>query len=396
MRITLLLAFISVFSLNAKDVRSQNARITLSQTNSPIEVIINEIESQTDYLFIVNSSIDTSKKVSIKVKDATVASVLNQLLKGTNVSYSTEGSYIILSQHKSQPNNNDLTQEIKDIIVTGNITDTLGEPLIGVNVILKGTNIGTISDIDGNYSLKIPEGKGEIQFSYIGYRNIVIPIGSKTVINVKMEEDSKVLGEVVITAMGIERKAESLTYATQTVGGNELTRAKEANLINSLQGKSAGLVITPNSGGAGSASKILLRGNASILGNNSPLIVVDGVPMTNSVSGQTELNGGANLMENGSSEGSDALSQLNPDDIASITVLKGANSAALYGSAASNGVLMITTKKGQQGSMRVDVSSSTTFETPLTLPKLQNVYGAAVIGSDEDGYRISQDSWGVN
>lgn len=137
-----------------------------------------------------------------------------------------------------------------------------------------------------------------------------------------------------------------------------------------------------------------MRGNASILGNNSPLIVVDGVPITNSVSGQTELNGGANLMENGSSEGSDALSQLNPDDIASITVLKGANSAALYGSAASNGVLMITTKKGQQGSMRVDVSSSTTFETPLTLPKLQNVYGAAVIGSDEDGYRISQDSWG--
>lgn len=394
MRITLLLAFISVFSLNAKDVRSQNARVTLSQTNSPLEVIINEIENQTDYLFIVNSSIDTNKKVSIKVKDATVASVLNQLLKGTNVSYSTEGSYIILSQHKSQSDNNGLTQEVKDVIVTGNITDASGEPLIGVNVILKGTNIGTISDIDGNYSLKVPEGKGEIQFSYIGYRNIVIPIGGKTVINAKMEEDSKVLGEVVITAMGIERKAESLTYATQTVGGNELTRAKEANLINSLQGKSAGLVITPNSGGAGSASKILLRGNASILGNNSPLIVVDGVPMTNSVSGQTELNGGANLMENGSSEGSDALSQLNPDDIASITVLKGANSAALYGSAASNGVLMITTKKGQQGSMRVDVSSSTTFETPLTLPKLQNVYGAAVIGSDEDGYRISQDSWG--
>ena len=131
-----------------------------------------------------------------------------------------------------------------------------------------------------------------------------------------------------------------------------------------------------------------------MLGNNSPLIVVDGVPMHNSVAGQLGLNGGANLMADGSGEGGDALSQLNPDDIASITVLKGANSAALYGSAASNGVLMITTKKGQQGTMRVDVSSSTTFETPLVLPELQNIYGSSISGSKENGFVIGQSSWG--
>lgn len=215
MRITFLLAFISVFSLNAKDVHSQNARVTLSQTNSPLEVIINEIETQTDYLFIVNSSIDTNKRVSIKVKNAPVHNVLNQLLKGTNISYSTEGSYIILSQNKSQTDKDEPMQEVKEVIITGKIIDALGEPLIGVNVVLKGSTAGTISDIDGNYSLKVPEGKGEIQFSYIGYRNVVLPIGNKTVINVTMEEDSKVLGEVVVTALGIEKKAESLTYATQ-------------------------------------------------------------------------------------------------------------------------------------------------------------------------------------
>lgn len=375
MRITLLLAFISVFSLKAKDVHSQNARVTLSQLNSPLELVINEIESQTDYLFIVNSSIDTNKKVSIKVKDATVSSVLNQLLKGTNVSYSTEGSYIILSQNKSQIMGNQLVKENKDIVVTGNITDAFGEPLIGVNVLLKGSTAGTISDIDGNYSLRVPEGKGEIQFSYIGYRNVVLPIGKKTVLNVIMEEDSKVLGEVVVTALGIEKKAESLTYATQKVGGDELTRAKDANFINALQGKTAGLVITPNSTGAGGSSKLLLRGNSSVLGENTPLIVMDGVPMANP--GSTQITD-ALLSGGNTTDGGDILSNINPDDIEDITVLKGANAAALYGSAAANGVIMITTKKGKEGTASISVSSSMLFETPLVTPKFQNYFGADV------------------
>ena len=221
------------------------------------------------------------------------------------------------------------------------------------------------------------------------------PINGKDKIDIVMRDNTKLLDEVVVTAMGIARKEETLSYSTQTVGGDELTRAKEANLINSLQGKSAGLVITPNSGGAGGASKILLRGNASMLGNNSPLIVIDGVPMQNSVNGQMDMDGGgATMMADGSKESSDALSQLNPDDIESITVLKGANSAALYGSAASNGVLMITTKKGKEGQLRIDVSSSTTFETPLKLPQIQSVYGAQMSGSVENGFSMGSYSWG--
>lgn len=278
------------------------------------------------------------------------------------------------------------------VTASGRIVDANGEAIIGANITEVGTTNGTITDFDGNFNLKVKRG-AQLSISYVGYVPQTVAAGQN--MNITLREDAELLGEVVVTAMGIERKAETLTYATQTVGGNELTRAKEANLINSLQGKSAGLTITPNAGGAGGASKILLRGNASMLGNNSPLIVIDGVPMQNSVSGQMNMSdGGYSIVEGGSSEGSDALSQLNPDDIESITVLKGANSAALYGSAASNGVLMITTKRGREGGLRVDVSSSTTFETPLVLPELQNVYGAQVQGSSENGWFVPSTSWG--
>lgn len=278
------------------------------------------------------------------------------------------------------------------VMVKGRIVDANGEAIIGANVVEEGTANGTITDFDGYFSLKVAQG-ARLVISYVGYTSQTVD--AKPDMKITLREDSELLGEVVVTAMGIERKAETLTYATQTVGGNELTRAKEANLINSLQGKTAGLTITPNAGGAGGASKILLRGNASMLGNNSPLIVIDGVPMQNSVSGQMNMSdGGYSIVEGGSSEGSDALSQLNPDDIESITVLKGANSAALYGSAASNGVLMITTKRGREGGLRVDVSSSTTFETPLVLPELQNIYGAQVQGNSENGWYVPSQSWG--
>ena len=276
-------------------------------------------------------------------------------------------------------------------MVKGRIVDANGEAIIGANVVEEGTTNGTITDFDGYFSLNVAQG-ARLVISYVGYTSQTVD--AKPDMKITLREDSELLGEVVVTAMGIERKAETLTY-TQTVGGNELTRAKEANLINSLQGKTAGLTITPNAGGAGGASKILLRGNASMLGNNSPLIVIDGVPMQNSVSGQMNMSdGGYSIVEGGSSEGSDALSQLNPDDIESITVLKGANSAALYGSAASNGVLMITTKRGREGGLRVDVSSSTTFETPLVLPELQNIYGAQVQGNSENGWYVPSQSWG--
>lgn len=397
MRISLLLIFVFIFSLNAKEGYSQNARITLSRNNSTIEAILNEIESQTDYLFIVNSNIDINKKVSVKVKETSVSKVLNDLFKGTNVHYSMEGTHIVLSDRvieQLSPSDN------KEVIITGTVIDNSGEPLPGVNILLKGTTIGVITDFDGKYSIRIPEAKGELTFSYIGYSSIVLPVGNKTVINVTMKEDTEILGEVVVTAMGIERKAASLTYATQSIGGSELTRAKDANFINALQGKSAGLVITPNASGAGGSSKLLLRGNSSILGNNQPLIVLDGVPMADRNSTQIE---DALLSGGNTTDGGDGLSNINPDDIASMTILKGANAAALYGSKAANGVIIITTKQGTEGRVSIDVSSSSLFETPLVTPQFQNDYGSNAsfyydnsLNPNEEVYkrRLELQSWG--
>lgn len=266
--------------------------------------------------------------------------------------------------------------------VTGTVIDKdANMPLIGANVVVKGTTNGTVTDLDGKYSLDVNP-SDVLVFSYLGMETKNEPVNNRSVINVDMRADSQKINEVVVTAMGLERKSKSLTYATQNVAGSELTRAKESNMINSLQGKTSGLVITPNASGAGGSSKILLRGNKSAKGNNQPLIVIDGIPMANPVTSQQES-------EYSGRDGGDAMSNLNPDDIASINVLKGASAAALYGSMASNGVIMITTKKGREGSVRVDFASNITMETPLVKPELQDRYGAIVSGT-----QLNNKSWG--
>ena len=258
----------------------------------------------------------------------------------------------------------------------------LNSPLAGANVVVKGTTNGTVTDFDGNYTIEA-NAEDILQFSFIGMSTIEEKVGDRTEINVELGGDALAINEVVVTAMGIERKAKSLTYATQKVGGDELTRAKETNLINSLQGKTAGLTITPNSSGAGGSSKLVIRGDQAAQGNNQPVIVIDGMPRSNSTS--TQMEG-----EYGGRDGGDALSNLNPDDIASINVLKGASAAALYGSMAANGVVLITTKKGSMGSVRVDFSSNITIENQMDAPKLQSRYGATVAGDGSlDAY-----SWG--
>ncbi len=278
-------------------------------------------------------------------------------------------------------------QQQNERTVTGVVKDKSGEPLIGVNVVLKGTATGTITGLDGDFMLQVPA-SGVLEISYIGYKTVEVKLTSSNTYDVVLHEDTEVLSEVVVTAMGIERKASSLTYATQTVKNTELTRARDVNFVNALQGKSAGLTITPNSSGAGGgASKILLRGQSSMIGNNQPLIVLDGVPLANGMQSQV---GAGSLMNGGARDGGDILSTINPDDVASMTILKGANAAALYGSAANNGVIVITTKGGRQGNLRVDVSSNSTFERAIMLPELQTSFGGTV-----NGYRgVDFDGWG--
>lgn len=255
--------------------------------------------------------------------------------------------------------------------VKGVITDEKGEPLIGVSVAVPGSTQGTVTDIDGNYTITLPSGVTQLMYSYIGYKPQTVLIENKTVLNIVLKEDTQLLDEVVVTAMGIERESKSLTYATQTIKSEELTRIKEPNFINSLQGKSAGLIITPNNSGAGGgATKIILRGQSSILGTNQPLIVLDGVPMSGGMGSQA-----TELMQGAQRDGGDILSTLNPDDIASMTILKGPNAAALYGSSANNGVIIITTKSGEKGKAEINISSSTSVESLFMYPKAQTVFG---------------------
>lgn len=270
--------------------------------------------------------------------------------------------------------------------ISGTVVEESGEPLIGVQVIPVGAvQSGGLTDINGKFSISVPSGVKQLSFTYVGYQTQTIDILSNKVINVTMKEDSKQLETVVVTAMGIKRKSKSLTYATQSISNKDLTRVQDANFVNALQGKTAGLTITPNSGGAGSASKILLRGNASIQGNNSPLIVVDGVPMNNSIKNTNGYSIGYSKV----AEGSDPLSSINPEDISDVNILKGANAAALYGSDAANGVIIITTKSGREGSLKVDFSTNMQMETPMILPKFQSSYGASLSGNG-----VNADSWG--
>lgn len=268
--------------------------------------------------------------------------------------------------------------------VSGVVMDKeLNEPLAGVNVLQKGTTIGTVTDIDGKYSLDV-DANAILVFSYLSMKTIEEPVNGRSVINVSMVSDSEQLGEVVVTALGIKRESKTLTYAAQTVGGKDLNEIKNVNMINSLQGKSAGLQITPNSTGAGGASKILFRGNKSISGSNQPLVVVDGVPLMMNVSTSQ-----VDMVYGSQRDGGDAMSTINPDDIAQITLLKGASAAALYGAVAANGAIMITTKSAQAGKVSINVSSNTTVETAMSLPKFQNSYGMSDEGTFSWGSKLS-------
>ena len=271
--------------------------------------------------------------------------------------------------------------------VSGLVKDKeMGEPLVGVSVSVKGTKNATMTDLNGNYTIQT-NAKDVLEFKYVGMKNAEETVGNRKIINVSLSPNAESLGEVVVTAMGIKRQSETLTYSAQTVGGKDVNDIKSINMINSLQGKSAGLQITPNSTGAGGSSKILFRGNKSISGSNQPLIVIDGVPtMTNTANSQVSSDWG------GERDAGDVMSTINPDDIASITLLKGAAASALYGAVAANGAIMITTKQGMAGKVNVNVSSNTTMEMPMILPKFQDTYGAGADGTFSWGNKLANAS----
>lgn len=248
----------------------------------------------------------------------------------------------------------------QEMTINGTVTSKSdGYALPGVSVIIQGSSVGTETDFDGKYSIKASTGD-VLVFSFLGMKTFSVTVADQTTINVALEEDSSLLDEVVVTALGIQKSRKSLTYAAQDIDADELAKAKQTNPMNSLSGKIAGVNITRSASGVGGSVKVVLRGNSSI-GNNQPLYVVDGIPLSNPTAGQPSDTFGD--INGGNRDGGDALSLINPEDIESITVLKGASASALYGSAGLNGVILITTKKGKSGSFKVDFSSNLTVDS---------------------------------
>lgn len=253
--------------------------------------------------------------------------------------------------------------------VKGVVRDANKEPLIGVNILVKGTHDGTITDMDGAFTLDVKMGD-VLVFSYMGYATQEVTVKSKKSLEVVMKENLTDLEEVVVTALGIKKETKALAYNVQEVKSEELVRVKDANLMSSLVGKIAGVTINSASSGVGGSARVVMRGTKSISGNNNALYVVDGIPLPNLSSTQPSD------LYTGMGQSGDGIATLNPDDIESMSVLTGAAAAALYGSDAANGVVMITTKKGKAGKLSLSVSNSTTFSSPFVLPEFQNTYGS--------------------
>ena len=268
-------------------------------------------------------------------------------------------------------------QHGKNIVVKGKVVDKGGEAVIGANILVKGTSTGAVTDLDGNYTLSVSP-NATLVFSYIGMKSQTVAVNNRKQIDVSLEDEAKAIDAVVVTALGIKRSEKALSYNVQKVDNSALTKVKEANFVNSLSGKVAGVNITRSSAGIGGATSVVMRGSKSIAGNNNVLYVVDGMPIGNASRGGD----GGEYGRPGSGEG---ISDFNSDDIESISVLTGPSAAALYGASAANGVIIINTKKGAAGSVKVNFSSNTEFLSAGVMPEFQNTYG-----TESNTYR----SWG--
>ena len=326
MRISTFLLMVCMFCSYAGNVHSQNARVSIRMNNVQLNKILNEIESQTDYLFIYNNQVNINKIASVKVKNEAVAKVLDKVLANTGINYELEGTHIILTTENVKAAN--ATQQAKTI--TGTVTDAGGEPIIGANIRVKGTTTGTITDIDGNFSIEA-ESKSVIEVSYIGYLTQEIVVNNQKNIRILLKEDTKILDEVVVIGYGVQKKAD-LTGSVANINTEKLNTQSNANIGQALQGKIAGVDIVSQGGAPGSGARIMVRGIGT-LNNAAPLYIVDGMYMS-------------------------SIDNINPNDIASIDVLKDASSAAIYGSRAANGVIIVTTKEGSntEGKPVVDLS----------------------------------------
>lgn len=370
--------FFCLLLLHPCTYAQSDVKITIQKKNISVIEALKEVEKQSHMSVGYNDSQLKNKPViTLNIQAKPLAYALSQILQGTGFTYQLKEKYIMIVPEEKK---SETTPQKK---VTGTILDENNEPLIGVNIMLEGSSKGAITDIDGNFFIEVPAGS-VLNISYVGYTSQQIKVTDKNIYAIKLASDAKQLSEVVVTALGIKREQKALSYNVQQIKSDELTQIKDANFINSLSGKVAGATINASSSGVGGASKVVMRGTKSIEKSSNALYVIDGIPMFNF--------GGDAGTEKGSQGATEGIADINPDDIESISVLTGAAAAAMYGSNAANGAIVVTTKKGKVGKLQVNVSSSTEFINPFVLPKFQNRYGTGFNGKPSGS---KSQSWGT-
>lgn len=344
-------------------IYAQNSsKITIKRKNISLQEALAEVRKLTHMSISYNDSQLPVNRISLDIEKQPLEQALKVILKGTGFTYLIKDNYIMIVPEQN-------IKKAKSRNISGNVVDAKGEPLIGVTVIEKGTTNGAVTDLDGNYKITTKTATPVLVFSYVGYQTKETH-ATENIVNIVLEDGAQELGEVVVTALGIKRSEKALSYNVQKVGNDTVTTVKSANFMNSLSGKVAGVNINASSAGMGGAARVVMRGPKSISQSNQALYVIDGIPVTGRSQG--ELKGDAMMYAN--QPGTESIADVNPEDIESISVLSGPAAAALYGSAAAQGVVMITTKKGQEGKVSVTISNSSQFANPFVMPKFQDQY----------------------
>ncbi|MDR1518249.1 MAG: TonB-dependent receptor plug domain-containing protein, partial [Dysgonamonadaceae bacterium] len=371
MRLVILFLTIGMGISYAGNSYSQVTTLSLKLNNKTVREVFKEIEKNSEYIFLFNrETLNPNRVVSINVEKETINNVLDKLFEGTDNTYKVSDRQVYISKaEKPQQNVIAEPEQQQKRSISGTVVDQKGEAVIGANIVEKGTTNGTVTDIDGRFSLSV-NNDAILQISYIGYLTQEISTDGKTAFNIVLKEQATMLEDMVVTALGIRRAEKALSYNVQEVNNKELTTVRSANFMNALAGKVAGVAINSSAAGPGAAVKVIMRGAKSLSKDNNALYVIDGIPMYNSSYGNGVSDGLYSTQP-----GSEGAADINPDDIESISLLTGPSAAALYGYEGANGVVMITTKKGNTNKTTLTVSNSTLFSNPMMMPKFQNTYG---------------------
>lgn len=379
-----LLTFLFCIQVSASGY-SQGTKVTVDMQEVKLKKAFSILEQKGKIRILYSEeNLLREKEVSLKVKEMPVLDALHLLLKNTHLEFQElKDGLVVVKPSTAKP--------IPFEMVRGTVTDTQGQPIPGVSITVKGSSAGTVTNEEGKFSLDVPAG-GILVFSYVGFTSQEMPVNGQNNISIRLADENQALSTVVVTALGIKKDRKALTYSVTQIGGEELVKAREINLGNALTGRIAGVNASGTATGPGGSTRVVIRGNGSLNGDNQPLYVVNGIPINNSNQGNPGTFGGIDR--------GDGLISINPDDIETMSVLKGGTAAALYGSRAANGVILITTKSGRsQKGIGVEYNSTYTLETPRQLYDWQYEYGSGSRGlaptSKADAIANGRTSWGA-